>query len=617
VRFASADHISGLCDFTCADPAEVIDLHAPSTPGSDAPVDTRRGRRIKNWENNMSQRFPSTPELPSVWHQRTGGSPRERSKRSLALVVLVLASIGLSGCGILKDWARHGFKVGPQYGRPAAPVSQAWIDTYDEKVQTELPPQPMWWETFSDPFLNQLVQSVYAQNLSLRAAGMRVMNARAQRGIAIGGLFPQQQRNFGQYQRDQLSVTTQGLGQLIGRGFPINREFDTWSYGWDLAWELDIWGRFRRQIEAADATVDASVEDYDAILVSLIAETARTYVEYRTAEQRLAYAQENVKIQQGSLDLVEAKEEAGAVTFLDVTQARATLKNTEQLVPLYQAQMRDANNRLCVLLGIPVRDLSTELGDTEIPSAPPEVAVGIPADLLRRRPDVRAAERRVAAQCALIGVAAADLFPHFSISGSLGFNSERLKDLFSSASTAGTIAPGFNWDILNYGRLVNSVRAEEALFQDLAYQYQQAVLTANQEAETAIYAFLRAQERLIATREAVEASQASLDIVTEQYNGGLTDFNRVFNVQLLLVQDQDRYATTQGDVALALIGIYRALGGGWEIRDGYAPTMEPLEGGNDNEALPLPDAIALEAASEPAPAGTQLTPPPELELQTD
>jgi NodT family efflux transporter outer membrane factor (OMF) lipoprotein len=472
----------------------------------------------------------------------------------------------------------------------------------------------MWWETFEDPVLNQLIQTVHEQNLTLRSAGMRVLVARAQRGVAIGGLFPQQQGHYGQYQRTRLSVTTNGLGQLIEQGFPIGREFDTWSTGVDMAWELDIWGKFRRGIEAADANLDASVEDYDAILVSLLAETASTYVEYRTYHQQLAYAKSNVEIQKGSLGIAEAQFEGGRVSELDVTQALANLKNTEQLVPLFEAQVRDANNRLCVLLGVPVRDLSPELGDATIPTAAPEVAVGIPADLLRRRPDVRAAERRVAAQCALIGVAAADLFPHFSITGAITLDSQRFKDLFSSASSGGIVAPGFRWDILNYGRLVNRVRGEEAVFQDLAYQYQQAVLNANREAETAITAFLKAQERLVATREAVDASSRSVEIVTLQYREGAVDFNRVFNLQLLLVQDQDRYAQTQGDVARALIAIYRSLGGGWEIRGGYVPSVLPaapeaaaepqdIPAGDDIPALdepPLPDAIPM--PQEPTPA---------------
>ncbi len=509
---------------------------------------------------------------------------------STGLVLLFAASLlVLTGCGTLQNWYHNGFKVGPQYNRPAAPISDAWIEAYDKKVSTQLPTNPMWWEAFNDPILNQLVQGMYEENLTLRSAGMRVMLARAQRGVAVGGLFPQQQEHFGSYNRSQISTTTAGLGQLIGRGLPIKRDFDTYSVGFDAAWELDIWGKFRRRIEAADANLDAEIESYDALLVSLLGETAATYVEYRTAQQRLAYAKSNVEIQTGSLNIAQVQFEAGRVSELDPSQARANLKNTEQLVPVYEAQVRDANNRLCTLLGLPTQDLSSVLGDGRIPLAPPDVAVGIPADLVRRRPDVREAERRVAAQSAFIGVATADLFPHFTITGNLRLDSERFKDLFSQGSSAGQIAPGFAWDILNYGRLINAVRIEDAQFQALAYQYQQTVLSANQEAETAIYAFLKSQERLVATQEAVAASQRSVELVKLQYEGGVTDFNRVFTVQTLLVQDQDRYAQTQGDVARALIAIYKALGGGWEIRNGYVPVVAEPIGPEPIPAVPEPD----------------------------
>ncbi len=525
-------------------------------------------------------------------------------QRALALLSIAILPL-LSGCHTMENWYHNGFKVGPEYSRPAAPVSDAWLEAYNEKVATELPDNPMWWETFHDPILNQLIQSVYEENLSLRAAGMRVLQARAQRGVAIGGLFPQSQEHFGSYKRDQISVTTSGLGQLVGRGLPIKRQFDTWSAGFDAYWELDVWGKFRRRIEAADANLEASVEDYDAILVSLLAETAATYIEYRTYQQQLDYAKSNVEIQKGSLGIADAQFEGGKVSELDVTQARANLKNTEQLVPLFEAQLRGANNRLCTLLGLPTQDLSAELGAHKIPTASPDVAVGIPADLLRRRPDVRAAERQVAAQSAMIGVAVADLFPHFSITGNLRLDSERFKRLFTQASSAGTISPGFNWDILNYGRLINNIRVEDALFQQLAYQYQQTVLSANQEAETAIYAFLKSQERLLDTREAVEASQRSVDIVKLQYREGATDFNRVFNLQTLLVQDQDRYAQTQGDVARALVAIYKALGGGWEIRFGYVPDVSepeppaPAPGVTIPEEVPQPKEAIPEQVPQP------------------
>lgn len=562
----------------------------------------------------MPVRLQLTDELPQARPWSVDGSdqrsqPCQPSSVRYLAVLLVLASVALGGCSTLKDWAKNDFKVGPEYGRPAAPVSEEWIDAYDERVTSELPIEPMWWEVFEDPKLNQLVQTVDDQNLSLRAAGMRVLTARAQRNIAIGGLFPQQQTDFGQYRRDLRSIATSGFGQLIARGFPVGgREVTTWSTGTNMVWELDIWGKFRRGIEASDARLEASVEDYDAVLVSLIAETATTYVEYRTAQQRLAYAKENVAAQKGSLEIVEDKQELGVATGLDVAQTTATLKNTEQLVPQYEFQIRNANNRLCTLLGIPIQDLSEELGEGSIPTAPSEVAVGIPADLLRRRPDVRAAERRVAAQCATIGVTVADLFPHFSISGALQFESERFKHLLTSNATAGHIAPGFQWDILNYGRLIAAVRAEESRFQELAYEYQQAVLTANQEAETAINAFLKAQKRLVATSEAVEASRTAWSIGKDQEAEGLIDYNRVFNLQVLKVQDEDRYATTRGDVALALITIYRSLGGGWEIREGYSPAVgeeaaseaaagPASEGANAEDAeIPVPESIEIEDA---------------------
>ncbi len=543
--------------------------------------------------------FQLKDELPCGGSKCTDVSnPTVPARRSSAFgmlgLLLVTLSLLLSGCSTLNNWYHNGFKVGPEYCRPAAPVSDAWIDAYNDKISSEEPDNPMWWEVFDDPKINLLVQSVYEQNLSLRAAGMRVLNARAQRDYAVGGLFPQQQSFSGLYRRDQLSVTTNGLGQLIERGFPINRRFGTWSTGLDAAWELDIWGKFRRSIEAADANLDASIEDYDAIIVSLVAETASTYVEYRTFQQQLAYAKSNVEIQKGSLGIAKAQFEGGRVSELDVTQATATLKNTEQLIPLFEAQVRDANNRLCLLLGVPARDLSEELGEGKIPLAPPEVAVGIPADLLRRRPDVRAAERRVAAQSAFIGIATADLFPHFSISGALALNSQRFKDLFSSNSINTFIAPGFRWDFLNYGRLINGVRIEDAQFQELAYLYQETVLNANREAETAIIAFLKAQERLIATKEAVDASSRSVEIAMLQYREGAIDFNRVFNLQLLLVGDQDRYASTQGDVGRALIALYKALGGGWQIRNGYLPIVTPADAAQGvPNAAAIPEAIAI------------------------
>ena len=304
------------------------------------------------------------------------------------------------------------------------------------------------------------------------------------------------------------------------------------------------------------------------MMVSLLGETATAYIDLRTAQERLRYARANAEIQKGSLKLAKARYDAGAVSQLDSTQAETVLANTQQLIPLFENQVRAANNSLCVLLGMPPRDLSEELGDGSIPDLPADLVVGIPANLLRRRPDVRAAERRVAAQSAAIGVAAADLLPHLSVTGSVSLNSNEFSNLFDSGSTAGMIAPGFSWDILNYGRLANTVNLQEALFQDLAVQYQEKVLSANSEAETAINTFLKSKERLIYVNNAVNASKKSVDLAQIQYRTGAVDYNRVFNLQTSLVSDQDNLATVRGDVARSVIATYKALGGGWEIRYG-------------------------------------------------
>jgi NodT family efflux transporter outer membrane factor (OMF) lipoprotein len=530
--------------------------------------------------------------------------PRRR-RRGRGLLLFPALVLMLSGCGSLKNWYDNGFKVGPNYGRPTALVADAWLDAYDQRVRSELPNNPLWWEVFDDPRLSELVQSTYEQNLTLRSAGMRVLQARAMRGVAVGGLFPQSQEAFGSYRRDQLSTTTAGIGKLVGKGFPISRVYDTWTAGFDAYWELDIWGRFRRNIEAADAELDASIEDYDAVLIALLAETAATYVEYRTAQEQLDFARANVKTQEGSLKIAQDKFKGGVYSELDVTQPMTNLRTTEQLVPLFEARIRDANLRLCTLMGVPPRDLAPELGTGPIPAPGANVAVGVPADLLRRRPDVRAAERRVAAQSARIGVATADLFPHFGITGSIRVDAERFKDLFSQASTAGVISPGFAWDVLNYGRLINTVRTQDARFQDLAYQYQGLVLSANEEVESAINNFLNAQERLKSAEETVAASQRSVEIIQLQSEKGAVDMNRVFTLQRALVQDQDRLASTRGEVALYLIAVYKAIGGGWEIRQGGVPTV----------VAQMDQPVAVPA--EVAPSPTEAVPSPTETLGTE
>jgi NodT family efflux transporter outer membrane factor (OMF) lipoprotein len=466
----------------------------------------------------------------------------------------------LSGCSGWREYLQDGFKVGPRYCRPVAPVAEHWVDAEDPDVSSEPADNAAWWQTFHDPVLHSLIQMAYQQNLSLRAAGMRILEARAQRGIAAGELFPQVQQAFGEYTRTNLSRNAPTA--------PRDPFFDEWETGASLAWELDFWGRFRRAIEAADATLDASIENYDDVLVLLLAQVAQRYVDLRTAEQRLEYARENVEIQQQSLDLARVKFRNGATTRLDETQAQANLSQTQSWIPPLEATRRQAANQLCILLGMPPQKLDDLLGNPRpiIPEVPPQVAVGIPADLLRRRPDIRRAERQLAAQSAVIGIATSELYPHFSIAGSIYFDAAKFQNLFDGRSLAGDAGPSFRWDILNYGRLVNNIRIQEARFQQLTFLYQDAVLQANAEAENALVGFLKSQQQVKFLAEGSAASRESLDLVRRQYGAGGTDFNRVLTVQYFLTQQEDQLAVAQGRAAGSLVQLYKALGGGWQIR---------------------------------------------------
>ena len=311
-----------------------------------------------------------------------------------------------AGCTSFRDYVRNGFKVGPNYCPPVAPVSCQWIDSADPNVSTEPPHVDAWWQTFNDPILDYLICTAYRQNLSLRVAGFRIIEARAQRGIAAGELFPQSQQAFGNYTRNNISANSPNAAPL--------RFYEDWQTGANLAWEIDFWGRFRRAVEAADANLDQSIYNYDDVLVLLLSEVAQSYINIRTAEQRLEYARKNVEDQQISLNLADVKFRNGATTRLDVTQGQSNLSQTQATIPPLEVSRRQASDQLCILLGMPPRDIDAILaGKRGIPSAPPQVAVGIPADLIRRRPDVLSAERAVAAQSALIGVAASDLYPTF------------------------------------------------------------------------------------------------------------------------------------------------------------------------------------------------------------
>ncbi len=500
--------------------------------------------------------------------------------------VLSVSALLLSGC----------IKVGPDFKKPAAQVEDKWLEVGDPKIRSESGDYANWWTVFNDPVLNSLIESAYRQNLPLRIAGIRILNARAQLGIAVGSQYPQQQDAFGVYSREQLSRNNANPAR--------SKSFDFWSPGFDALWELDIWGRFRRGVESADADLAASIANYDDILVSLVAEVASVYIQIRTLEQRLEVARENVRIQGRSLQIAQARFRGGAVTELDVTQATALLRNTESTIPSLETNLRQARNALSILLGTPPRDLGDILGAPgRIPTAPPEIAVGIPAELLRRRPDIRRAELQAAAQSAQIGIARADLFPAFSLVGNIAFEAEDAGNIFEGNSLAGSIGPSIQWPILNYGRLKDNVRVRDARFQELIVSYQDTVLRAQLEVEDAIVAFLRSQDQVRFLFESVEAAKRSVDLALIQYREGIADYQRVLDTQGFLVQQQDNLTAGNGDVPRNLIALYKALGGGWEIRRGkdFVPpeTRDEMRSRTDWGKLLSPDEIESPPSWEP------------------
>jgi NodT family efflux transporter outer membrane factor (OMF) lipoprotein len=493
---------------------------------------------------------------------------------------LVALLLPLCGCTPITEYVTNGFKVGPNYKKPPAPVAQNWIDAVDKRVRSQTDDISKWWTVFNDPVLDELICFAYHQNLTLREAGFRVLEARSQLGIAVGNFFPQTQDAAGNYTRTVLSRRTAN-GEFINKPF-----FSNWQYGFNLAWEIDFWGEFRRAIESANDSLDASVEDYDDVLVTLLSDVATNYVLMRTTEQRIKYAKDNVDLQKKTVLVIEGRRDVGVARQLDVDQARSVLAQTEATIPPLEITLRQTTNQLCVLLGIPPEDLRAKLGPGPIPTAPVDVAVGVPADLLRRRPDVRKAERLAAAQSAQIGVAEADFYPHISILGSIGYSAEEFKNLFRESALNGSVGPSFQWNILNYGRILNNVRFQDAKFQELVAAYQNTALTAAQEAENGLVTFLKAQEFAKLQGESVDYADKAVKVVLAQYELGTVDITQLIQIELNLVVQQDTLAQAQGEIPTGLIQTYQALGGGWQLRIDGCDVNQPLP--HEPLALPRP-----------------------------
>jgi NodT family efflux transporter outer membrane factor (OMF) lipoprotein len=505
--------------------------------------------------------------------------------------------------------------IGPDYKTPHASVATKWQEASDPAVDTSRQEYADWWSVFNDPVLTRLVDIAYEQNLTLRTAGVRVLQARAQLGVAIGELYPQQQYVNGALSYNRLPSS---LPYNL-----INNVYGSDSFGAQAGWEIDLWGKLRRAIQSADDAFLSSVASYDDVLVTLTGDIASTYVEIRTSQTQIQIAQENIVREKKSVQIAKAKHAGGVVTGRDVYQAENVLGATQATIPQLAIQLQTQKNALSVLLGMAPGSVDGLLGgSTGIPTAPLKIAAGVPGDLMARRPDIRQAELDAAAQCAQIGFTKADLLPVLTLMGSVGtvsstIGNSALGDVFTSASIVYSVGPSFQWNLLNYGQITNNVRVQDAKFQELLINFQNVVLKAQQEVSDGITTFIQARQAVFYLTASVKAAQGALRIALIQYQEGILDFTTVLTAEQNLYQAQNNLAIWTGQIPLGLIAAYRAMGGGWQIRDGHnfipAQTVHEMEDRTNWGTLLTPQLTRPRAPGLPSTQDTgPLVRPPEF-----
>ncbi len=459
--------------------------------------------------------------------------------------------------------------VGPEYAPPEAPALPDWSLAPEEGLSDNPHDLVQWWRVFNDPVLDELVDGARRNNNTLELAGLRVLEARAQLGVATGAQYPQAQVIAG-------DATYVSPADNTGAGSNF------WSYGLgaSAAWEIDFWGRFRRGIESADAAFLASIAAYDQAQVLLTGGVVTAYTTVRSLEEQLRIAHENAAIQQRSFDIAQVLYDNGADSELDMQQARTLLLSTQATIPALEITLNQARNALSILLGEAPGSVRDRLaGGAGIPELPSDIAIGLPADMLRRRPDVRQAEYQARAANALVGLAEADLYPSFSLTGSIGLaaggpGDSDFGDLFDGDALTWSIGPSFVWPFLNYGRIRNNIRVQDARLQQALVNYRETVLQAAREAEDAMAAFIGTRKQRKILEETVESALRSNELSTLRYAEGFSDYERVLNAQQALFTQQQRYITNQGDAVRSLVDLYTSLGGGWQDRDGL-PWIAP------------------------------------------
>jgi outer membrane protein, multidrug efflux system len=477
-----------------------------------------------------------------------------------------------AGCGLalLGCLAAGCVAVGPDYERPGAKTPDAWnlaaLAGFEEGAPTLL----AWWEVFGDPELSGLIEQSAASNLDVKSVLARVEAAQAAYGVARAARVPAVQGSGGAAAARTSEDTTPTLPPSI------DRETGYYRLGADFSWELDLWGRVRRSVESARASYEAAEEAHRDALVALCAQVATAYIDVRTQQQQISKLEANVAMLRESLEIVLNRNEAGLVPDLNVAQAERDLAVAEAGLPSLRAALFSSMNRLGVLSGLAPSALHERLSrPAPIPEVPDGVAVGLPADLLRQRPDVRQRERELAAQHAKIGVAKAELYPTFSLPGTFALEAYDAGNLFSGGSLAYSFGPQFRWNLFAGGRVRQNVRIEEARTREALARYEQQVLLAVEEVETAMSDLAREREREARLQTAVDAARRTLDMSLALYRSGLTDFQNVLDAQRILISQESDLAQSRGRLSIDLVRIYKALGGGWPLEATESAEEEP------------------------------------------
>jgi len=452
--------------------------------------------------------------------------------------------------------------VGPDYVEPKIEVSDAWHTRIaDQAAKGPEATLQTWWTVFDDADLGRLIERARSGNLDLMTAASRVRAARANLAITSGARLPAVGAT-GRTSRNQQSDDGP-LQQVAPAGGFQPQSLN--ELGLDASWEIDLFGRIRRSVESATAQYQGTLETERDVMVVLFAEVAGNYIAVREYQNRLVYARQNIEIQKKALELARVRYGSGLSSRLDVVQAQATLGITEATLPNLRTGRDQALNRLAVLLGVEAGTLQEEFAATaDIPSPTGHIALGLPLDVVRQRPDIRAAERRLAAQTAQIGVATAALYPQFTLSGFVGLQSRSVGDLFNGDSKMWGVSLPFSWNLYDGDRIRSNIELQKALTEQRLLEYRQSVLKALAEVENALAAYNNERERQAALRKAVAAARDGAQLALVQYDTGLSDYTDVMTMQRDLFQLQELMAASQAQVDLQLIALYKAVGGGWQ-----------------------------------------------------